>query len=56
MKPSSENSKFSQILDLRQSLRSLNVQGLQRIFYLKLEDVGPIPPLIEKIFASSITF
>ena len=56
VKPSGENSEFSQILDLRQSLRSLNVQGLQRIFYLKLEDVVPAPPLIEKMFASSIPF
>ena len=48
--------QFSQIMELRQALRSLNVQGLQRIFYLKLEDVVPAPPLIEKMFASSIPF
>ena len=48
--------QFSRIMDLRQTLRSLNVQGLQRIFYLKLEDLVPAPPLIEKMFASSIPF
>ena len=48
--------QFLQIMELRQALRSLNVQGLQRIFYLKLEDVVPAPPLIEKMFASSIPF
>ena len=31
-------------------------QGLQRIFYLKLEDLVPAPPLIERMFASSIPF
>ena len=49
-------SQFSRIMELRQTLRSLNVQGLQRIFYLKLEDLVPAPPLIEKMFASSIPF
>jgi hypothetical protein len=29
---------------------------LQRIFYLKLEDLVPAPPLIERMFASSIPF
>ena len=48
--------QLSRINELRQALRSLNVQGLQRIFYLKLEDVVPAPPLIEKMFASSIPF
>ena len=48
--------QLSRIMELRQALRSLNVQGLQRIFYLKLEDVVPAPPLIEKMFASSIPF
>ena len=47
---------FSRILDRLPTLRSLSVQGLQRIFYLKLEDLVPAPPLIEKMFASSIPF
>ena len=50
------STQLKNILELRQSLHSLNVQGLQRIFYLKLEDVVPAPPLIEKMFASSIPF
>ena len=47
---------FSRILDKLPQLRSLSVQGLQRIFYLKLEDLVPAPPLIERMFASSIPF
>jgi nuclear receptor subfamily 4 group A protein 2 len=47
---------FTRILDRLPALRSLSVQGLQRIFYLKLEDRVPAPPLIEKMFASSIPF
>ena len=50
------STQLKNILELRQSLHSLNNQGLQRIFYLKLEDVVPAPPLIEKMFASSIPF
>jgi hypothetical protein len=42
--------------DNQSQLRSLSVQGLQRIFYLKLEDLVPAPPLIERMFASSIPF
>ena len=47
---------FTRILDRLPALRSLSVQGLQRIFYLKLEDLVPAPPLIEKMFASTIPF
>jgi len=47
---------FSRILDKLPQLRSLSVQGLQRIFYLKLEDLVQAPPLIERMFASSIPF
>lgn len=47
---------FSRVLDKLPQLRSLSVQGLQRIFYLKLEDLVPAPPLIERMFASSIPF
>ena len=42
---------FSKILDRLPSLRSLSVQGMQRIFFLKLENLVPAPPIIEKLFA-----
>ncbi len=47
---------FSRILDRLTALRSLSVQGLQRIFYLRLEDLVPTPHIIESLFASSIPF
>ena len=47
---------FSRILGNLPELRSLSVQGLQRIFYLKLEDLVPAPPYIETLFASSLPF
>lgn len=50
--PSSSSSKavppLSRILGLRAELRSQRTQGLQRIFYLKLEDLVPPPPLIDR--------
>ncbi|XP_039592259.1 nuclear receptor subfamily 4 group A member 3 isoform X1 [Polypterus senegalus] len=39
---------LSRILNVRAELRSLRTQGLQRIFYLKLEDLVPPPPIIDK--------
>lgn len=36
------------VLNLRVELRSQRTQGLQRIFYLKLEDLVPPPPLIDR--------
>ncbi|XP_073781046.1 nuclear receptor subfamily 4 group A member 3 isoform X2 [Danio rerio] len=36
------------VLGLRAELRSQRTQGLQRIFYLKLEDLVPPPPLIDR--------
>ncbi|XP_062841462.1 nuclear receptor subfamily 4 group A member 3 isoform X1 [Trichomycterus rosablanca] len=36
------------VLNLRAELRSQRTQGLQRIFYLKLEDLVPPPPLIDR--------
>ncbi|KAI5092292.1 nuclear receptor subfamily 4 group A member 3 isoform X1 [Silurus meridionalis] len=36
------------ILGLKAELRSQRTQGLQRIFYLKLEDLVPPPPLIDR--------
>ncbi|KFB45555.1 AGAP008334-PA-like protein [Anopheles sinensis] len=47
---------FSRLLGKLPELRSLSVQGLQRIFYLKLEDLVPAPPLIEKMFLASLPF
>lgn len=50
--PSSSSSKaappLSRILGLRAELRPQRTQGLQRIFYLKLEDLVPPPPLIDR--------
>ena len=37
-------------------LRSLSQQALQRIFYLRLEGLVPEPPIIERMFSSSIPF
>ncbi|TRY84589.1 hypothetical protein DNTS_001327 [Danionella cerebrum] len=36
------------VLGLRAELRSQRTQGLQRIFYLKLEDLVPPPPLFDR--------
>lgn len=36
------------VLGLRAELRSQRTQGLQRIFYLKLEDLVSPPPLIDR--------
>ncbi|OXA64009.1 putative nuclear hormone receptor HR38 [Folsomia candida] len=47
---------FSRILGKLPELRSLSVQGLQRIFYLKLEDLIPAPPAIEAMFSSTLPF
>ncbi|XP_048882001.1 nuclear receptor subfamily 4 group A member 3 isoform X2 [Brienomyrus brachyistius] len=45
MKPSAS---LSRLLSLRSELRSQRTQGLQRIFYLKLEDLVPPPPVIDR--------
>lgn len=47
---------FSRVLAKLPELRSLSVQGLQRIFYLKLEDLIPAPPVIEAMFSSTLPF
>ncbi|KAJ3597822.1 hypothetical protein NHX12_001339 [Muraenolepis orangiensis] len=39
---------LSRVLSLKAELRSQRTQGLQRIFYLKLEDLVPPPPLIDR--------
>ncbi|XP_051915592.1 nuclear receptor subfamily 4 group A member 2-like [Hippocampus zosterae] len=37
-------------------LRTLCIQGLQRIFYLKLEDLVPPPATIDKLFLDTLPF
>ncbi|XP_054652261.1 nuclear receptor subfamily 4 group A member 2-like isoform X2 [Dunckerocampus dactyliophorus] len=37
-------------------LRTLCIQGLQRIFYLKLEDLVPPPAVIDKLFLDTLPF
>nr|XP_015212799.1 PREDICTED: nuclear receptor subfamily 4 group A member 3 isoform X3 [Lepisosteus oculatus] len=39
---------LTRVLNTRAELRSQRTQGLQRIFYLKLEDLVPPPPVIDK--------
>ncbi|XP_064195790.1 nuclear receptor subfamily 4 group A member 3 isoform X1 [Anguilla rostrata] len=39
---------LSRVLNVRAELRSQRTQGLQRIFYLKLEDLVPPPPVIDR--------
>jgi nuclear receptor subfamily 4 group A member 2 len=51
-----KNHYFSRLLSKLPELRSLSVQGLQRIFYLKLEELVPAPPLIENMFVASLPF
>lgn len=47
---------FSRLLAKLPDLRSLSLQGLQRIFYLKLEELVPAPAVIENMFVSSLPF
>ncbi|XP_034938515.1 nuclear receptor subfamily 4 group A member 2 isoform X2 [Chelonus insularis] len=47
---------LSHLLSKLPDLRSLAAQGLQRIFYLKLENLAPMPPLIETLFVSSMPY
>ncbi|KAK0088790.1 hypothetical protein PV325_010730 [Microctonus aethiopoides] len=47
---------LSHLLSKLPDLRSLSVQGLQRIFYLKLENLAPVPPLIETLFVGTMPF
>lgn len=47
---------LSRLLGKLPELRSLSLQGLQRIFYLKLEDLVPAPPLIETMILGTIPF
>ncbi|KAI5622916.1 nuclear receptor subfamily 4 group A member 1, partial [Silurus asotus] len=47
---------LSRLLSKLPELRTLCTQGLQRIFYLKLEDLVPSPPIVEKIFMDTLPF
>ncbi|NXD17391.1 NR4A1 protein, partial [Nothocercus nigrocapillus] len=47
---------LSKLLGKLPELRTLCTQGLQRIFYLKLEDLVPPPPLVDKIFMDTLPF
>lgn len=47
---------LSRLLGKLPELRTLCTQGLQRIFYLKLEDVVPPPPIVDKIFMDTLPF
>ncbi|CAN9498249.1 unnamed protein product [Ophioblennius macclurei] len=45
-----------QLSQLLQKLHMLCIQGLQRIFYLKLEDLVPPPPIIDQLFLDTLPF
>ncbi|KAM4609852.1 nuclear receptor subfamily 4immunitygroup A member 1 [Polymixia lowei] len=47
---------LSRLLGKLPELRTLCIQGLQRIFYLKLEDLVPPPPIVDKIFMDTLPF
>lgn len=47
---------FSRLLAKLPDLRSISEQGLQRIFYLKHEELVPTPPLIESLFLTTLPF
>ncbi|KAJ3584050.1 hypothetical protein NHX12_014546 [Muraenolepis orangiensis] len=46
----------SQLLETLPELRTLCTQGLQRIFYLKLEDLVPPPATIDQLFLDTLPF
>ncbi|KAG5267632.1 hypothetical protein AALO_G00223890 [Alosa alosa] len=53
--PLSQN-HLSKLLGKLPELRTLCTQGLQRIFYLKLEDLVPPPAIIDKLFLDTLPF
>lgn len=53
---SSRPNYLSRLLGKLPELRTLCTQGLQRIFYLKLEDLVPPPPIVDKIFMDTLPF
>ncbi|XP_032899014.1 nuclear receptor subfamily 4 group A member 3 [Amblyraja radiata] len=52
----SKGQPLSKIVGIIPQLRSLCMQGLQRIFYLKLEDLVPPPAIIDKLFLDTLPF
>lgn len=48
--------RLSRLLEKLRELRTLCIQGLQRIFYLKLEDLVPPPATIDKLFLDTLPF
>lgn len=47
---------LSRLLDKLPELRTLSAQGLHRILYLKLEDLVPPPPILDKILMDTLSF
>ncbi|KAF7695900.1 nuclear receptor subfamily 4 group A member 1 isoform X1 [Silurus meridionalis] len=47
---------LSRLLGKLPELRTLGTQGFHRILYLKLEDLVPPPPILEKIFMETMPF
>lgn len=47
---------FSRLLAQLPELRTLSARGLQRIFYLRLEELVPPPAALEAVFTSSLPF
>ncbi|XP_013783222.2 nuclear receptor subfamily 4 group A member 2-like [Limulus polyphemus] len=45
---------FSHILGRIPDLRSVSVQGFHRLFYLKLENLVPVPPLVNRLLGSGV--
>ncbi|XP_061527710.1 probable nuclear hormone receptor HR38 [Phycodurus eques] len=54
--PSSRANYLSSLLGKLPELRTLCTQGLQRIFYLKLEDLVPPPPIVDRILMDLFPF
>ncbi|KAM9830337.1 putative nuclear hormone receptor HR38 isoform 1-T1 [Syngnathus typhle] len=54
--PSSRPNYLSKLLGKLPELRTLCTQGLQRIFYLKLEGLVPPPPIVDTILMDSFPF
>lgn len=54
--PNSWPNRLSRLLEKLREVRTLCIQGLQRIFYLKLEDLVPPPATIDKLFLDTLPF
>lgn len=50
------SAELSKLLEKLPEVRALCPQGLQRIFYLKLEDLVPTPAIIDKLFHDTLPF